>query len=148
MARAPAFSIHGLDELSLAVYNAQNIPDDVKVNMVNAATAILRDGQSKSAQEMGVYDPESNVHIANKVRQSKPKTKNGKLTGYVTFSGSRKRGENKTSTRNAEIAFINEFGKKGQPARPFIKTSNEQHSYEAIDAASAVFHEWLDKQNL
>ena len=76
---------------------------------------------------MGVRDPESEVHILDKISKAKAKlTASG---GYqeITFSGSRRRGN--TTTRNAEIAFVNEYGKRGQQPRPFIgqaMTANEE----------------------
>ena len=60
--------------------------------------------------------------------------------------GSRKRGN--TTTSNSEIAFINEFGKHGQPPRPFIQTANEKYADRAVDAAFDVYDEYLRSRNL
>ena len=60
--------------------------------------------------------------------------------------GTRKRGGQ--TTRNAEIAFINEYGKRGQPARPAISTANMKKEKEATDAGERVYNQFLDSRNL
>lgn len=71
-------------------------------------------------------------------------SKDGKSI-YITVKGTRTRGKNKKSTtRNAEIAFVNEFGKRGQPPRPFIQRANEQCKDAAIEAAAKEYDKWLE----
>ena len=48
--------------------------------------------------------------------------------------------------RVAEIAFINEFGKKNQPARPFISQANESNAGAAVDAAADVYDRYLSSK--
>lgn len=57
-------------------------------------------------------------------------------------------GTNERGNRNAEVAFINEFGKHGQPARPFIKTANEEAADTAVEAAAKVYDKYLKSKNL
>ena len=57
-------------------------------------------------------------------------------------------GHNKRGTRNAEVAFVNEFGKAGQPGRPFINTANEKKADSAVDAAAGVYDRFLKSKNL
>lgn len=54
----------------------------------------------------------------------------------------------KRSERNAAIAYINEFGKKGQPARPFIKMAIEKSGEKINDAGAKVFYAWLESRGL
>ena len=62
----------------------------------------------------------------------------------ISFTGTRRRGN--TTTRNAEIAFVNEYGKKGQPARPFIGTAMSRNE-EAITApAEKVIGDWIEEE--
>ena len=49
--------------------------------------------------------------------------------------------------RAAEVAFVDEFGKQGQPARPFIQTANEKAADPAIDAAARVYDDFLKSKN-
>ena len=43
---------------------------------------------------------------------------------------------------------MNEFGKRGQPARPAIKTANERKEKEAVEAGEKVYHAYLDGKKL
>lgn len=60
----------------------------------------------------------------------------------------RPQGHNKRGTRNAEVAFVNEFGKRGQPGRPALKTANERKEQEAVAAGEKVYHAYLDGKKL
>ena len=51
-------------------------------------------------------------------------------------------------TRNAEIAFINEYGKRGVPARNFIRKANEQSAAASTQAAAAVYDKYLQSKEL
>ena len=80
--------------------------------------------------------------VAKGASLGKPKkTFDGKCV-YVSFKGTAH------GNRVAEIAFINEFGKKNQPPRPFISTANEKHAEAAVEAAAKVYDEYLKKNNL
>ena len=65
--------------------------------------------------------------------------------GYadVTFSGSRQRGN--TKTRNAEIAFVNEYGRQGQTARPFIRQAGEQYADEIAAPGERILGDWMEQ---
>ena len=65
---------------------------------------------------------------------------------YVTPTGTRKRG--KTVTRNAEIAFLNEFGTKTIQARGFIRAANEKCADDYTAAQAAVYNRWLESKDL
>ena len=64
----------------------------------------------------------------------------------LTPEGSRRRGN--TTTRNAEIAYVNEYGKEGQPGTGFISKANFEKEDEAIGASAKVYHDWLDRIGL
>ena len=78
----------------------------------------------------------------------KGKVKKGKDGRCLSIypKGTRKR--DGRTTRNAEIAFINEYGKRGQPARPAIDAANKKKEKEAVDAGERVYHQFLDSKNL
>lgn len=81
------------------------------------------------------------------------KVGNGQRQIALTFKGLRVRERAngrkvKTKTRNAEIAFVNEYGARGIPARPFIKQGIEKKEKEAFDRAEAVFDKWLNQENM
>lgn len=140
----PAFSFYGTEDLAAAFKKMANIPNDVKAKAMTAAGNIVAEEQRRVGEEKGIRDPESNAHILDKIKVNKPKIEENGASVTITFSGSRKRG--RTSTRNAEIAFINEFGKRGQPARPFISVANKKAQERALDAAADVIHDYIEKQ--
>ena len=140
----PAFSFYGTEDLAAAFKKMANIPQDVKAKAMTAAGNIVAEEQRRVGEEKGIRDPESNAHILDKIKVNKPKIEENGASVTITFSGYRKRG--RTSTRNAEIAFINEFGKRGQPARPFISVANKKAQERALDAAADVIHDYIEKQ--
>lgn len=136
-------SVDGLDELVSSIADIAELPGEVAAEMLGAEAKIVIARQKATGSAMGVRDTGL---LLDSIRQ-KPakKTKDG-YSVQLSFSGSRRRGNR--STKNSEIAFINEFGKRGQPARPFIKTANEQSADEAAEAAARVYEAWLAKQGL
>lgn len=133
----------GLTELSDAFGRLENIPDSVTSKALTEMGEVAFSHIRRTGESMGVRDPESDVHILDKMKLTKPKiTENG---GYaeVTFSGTRTRGN--TKTRNAEIAFINEYGKRKQDARPFIGTAMSQAEKAITDAGAEVLGDWIEK---
>lgn len=136
--------IQGMDELSEALRRIGEVPPEVKTRALGSMADIAAAGIKRSGEALGVRDPESNVHILDKISKAKAKiTPEG---GYqdVTFSGSRTRGT--TKTRNAEIAFINEYGKRGQPARPFIGQAMNRNEEKIAAAGGNVLGDWIEKE--
>lgn len=67
----------------------------------------------------------------------------------LTFTGLRddqyhKRSKDK-DRRNAAIAFINEYGARSMPPRPFMSKAVDDKQEEAMDAGEAVYNEWAEK---
>ena len=134
----------GYDELIRAFENISNVPESVTVKALTEMETIAAAEIKASGERYGVRDPESNVHVLDKIKINKPKkTETG---GYadVTFSGTRTRG--KTQTREAEIAFINEYGKRGQQSRPFIGEAMNKNSDRIVRAGAEVITEWIDNE--
>lgn len=135
--------VSGLDAINDMLTVAGDMPDSVRNDALEAMAAVAMAAVKQSGEAMGVRDPESNVHILDKITHTRPrKTDTGGRTD-VTFSGSRTRG--KTRSTNSEIAFINEFGKRGQPARPFIATAAEQAADQIAAAGEKIIGEWFEK---
>lgn len=139
------FTVSGIDEVEAAFRKTAEVPDDVKSNILQRMAQVASTAQARSAVAMGVYDPESTVHIAEKIKVNKPKITDNGGSVTITFSGTRKRGNKRV--RNAEIAFINEFGKRGQPARPFIKSANDKNAAKINEAGQEALDEWLAEVN-
>ena len=136
--------IEGMDGLNAAFGRIQNVPADVKTKALSDMADIAAAAIRRSGEAMGVRDPESEVHILDKISKAKAKlTASG---GYqdVTFSGSRRRGN--TTTRNAEIAFVNEYGKRGQQARPFIGQAMTKNEEKIAAAGGDALGDWIENE--
>lgn len=130
--------IGDLEALCMDMKELANIPISVIDEMLNAEADIIIEAQKKSAVSMGVQDTGLSI---SSIGKGKPSTTIDGRVISVYPRGTRTR--NGITTRNGEIAFINEFGKRGQPARPFIATANEQNADKAIDAAEQVYNNYL-----
>lgn len=135
--------VNGLSELSLSLEEMASIPEEVLDEMLNAQADVIADAQKKKARAYGVYKTGG---VIASIRKGKIKRLRDGKSIMVSFQGSRQRGN--ISTREAEIAFINEFGKRNQPARPFIRDANESAADGAIQASETVYDNWLKSKNL
>lgn len=134
------FEVNGLDALSDDLAALASIPDSVIEQMLVAEAEVIEAEQRKTAKEMGVYDTGM---TAGSIKKGKvKKTATGKSI-HVSPQGTNARGD-----RNAEVAFVNEYGKRGQPARPFIRTANERAEQKAVEEGERVYHAYLDSKNL
>lgn len=133
----------GFDDLDDAFKRIGNIPADVTASALDAMADEATDRIKRIGEQMGVRDPESNVHILDKITTKKPKVTDDGGYEVITFSGTRTRG--KTKTRNAEIAFVNEYGKRGQSPRPFMKKAMADDKAIAAPGEDIV-GDWIEKE--
>lgn len=140
-----SFAVHGLDELCEDFKRAENVPEEITKGILKAMAKRAGEAQARTAKSI-LSGPlsEGITAAAVKVGRAIVSASGGQIK--LSFSGSRTRAN--TTTRNAEIAFINEFGKKGQPARPFIRTANEQDGDDINEAGAKIFYNWLSKNGL
>lgn len=61
---------------------------------------------------------------------------------WIDKSGARHYYKAKKPERNAAIAFVNEYGSRTTPPRPFIQTAIDKKQDEAYDSAEKVFRDW------
>lgn len=137
------FSASGLDELMLDLAAIAEIPEDVQDEMLISMAEIVAAAQRKKARAYGVQDYGLTIR---KIKPGKIKMKKGVRTIYVTPTGTRKRGEQRV--RNAEIAFVNEYGTTSQKARPFVRDGNEASAAESTAAALEIYDRFLQSKNL
>lgn len=142
------YKISGCEELIAAMERIADLPDDVMTNALHAMADKAAEKIQQSGRSMGVYDPESDVHILDTVKKTgKVKRTEEGGTEAVTFTGSRTRGVRTANrTRNAEIAFINEYGKRGQKARPFIRNALEKNGEEITAPAEEIIGGWIENE--
>lgn len=137
------FSARGLDELMLDLAAIAEIPEDVQDEMLISMAEIVAAAQRKKARAYGVQDSGLTIR---KIKPGKIKMKKGVRTIYVTPTGTRKRGEQRV--RNAEIAFVNEYGTTSQKARPFVRDGNAASAAESTAAAFEIYDRFLQSKNL
>lgn len=135
--------IDGMEGLDAALGRIQDIPPEVKTSALSRMADIAAAAIRRSGESMGVRDPNSGVHILDKITKAQPTVTASGGHQDITFAGSRRRG--RTSTRNAAIAFVNEYGKRGQPARPFIGRAMNENADQIASAGGAELGDWLEK---
>ena len=131
-------TVNGLDALMDDLSDLAKLPDSVIDDVLNAEADVIVEAQKRSAQKMGVHKTGVTLNSIKKVK------KTGNDRSIIVSP----QGKNPSGARNAEVAFVNEYGKKGQPARLFIRTANEQAQAQAVEAGEKVYHAYLDKKNL
>jgi len=141
------YSCENIDEFSKAFDIDTDCPMEIREMMLKAMANVAVEKEKEQGEAMGVRDDESTEHILDHFKINKPKIEFMKGSITITFTGNRvdKKHSQKAKTRNAEIAFINEFGKKGQPARPFMKIALEKYGDEINEAAARIWQAWTDK---
>lgn len=134
-------SIDGLSEIIGDFEKLAKTPQAVLYKMVKSGGEVLAKAQRKNAQTMlkGEYYQGA---VAEGVVVKEPKGIGGSTSVDITFKGTQH------GNRIAEIAFVNEYGKKNQPARPFIRTANDESEDTAVEAAEKDYHEYVDSTGL
>lgn len=139
-----SLELYGFDSLEDAFNRISEIPWSVTEDALDGMAEVAMAKIQSTGESMGVRDPESDVHILDKLKRNKAKqTQEG---GYetITFSGTRTR--HGTKTRNAEIAFINEYGKRNQPARPFMGRAMSEHEDAIYAPAEQIVGDWIEDE--
>ena len=134
-------SLEGFSELDAMFAKLGDVPWDVTRQALDQMAEAGEDAVRRTGRAMNVLDPTTPENILDKVTHTKPKQTDGGGYCEVTFSGSRRRGN--TTTRNSEIAFVNEYGKEGQPARPFIRQAGEQYGDQISDPGEKIVGDWM-----
>lgn len=136
-------STSGLEELLDDLEAIAEIPDETLLEMLTAEAEVIAEAQAAEAKTMGVFDTGKTAQSITYDKKLKV-TSDGKAI-YVYPKGTRSDGNRRSVS---EVAFINEFGKNGQAARPFIRTANERKGDAAVDAAAQVYDKYLKSKNL
>ena len=135
-------TVNGLDALVGDLAEVASLPDSVIEELLNAEADVIEAEQRKTVREM-LSGPYATGATAASIRKGKvKKTPSGKS---ITVAP---KGTNKRGIRHAEVLFINEYGKKGHPARPAVRTANTRAEKPALDAGEKVFNDFLDKKGL
>lgn len=136
--------LEGFAELDSAFAHIANIPKPVKEKALQAMANVAAPQIKRSGESMGVRDRESSEHILDSIKLNKPTTNDDGGHLDITFTGRRTRGN--TTTRNAEIAFVNEYGKRNQQARPFIGTAMNQYAAKIAEAGADILWDYIERE--
>jgi HK97 gp10 family phage protein len=135
--------VNGLDGLELDLEELAQLPDEILEEMLLAEADVVERAQKATALAYGVKDTGTMI---NSIQRTKMSFGPSGVSMEIYPAGSRPNGKKKKT--NAEVAFIQEYGKKGQAARPFISEANEQAASAAIEKAEQVYDRYLKSKNL
>lgn len=135
------FEVYGAAELMRDLRAAGDVPPDILKEMVER--------QAKPTEEALVYTggsmlvgPYFQGDVAASVKAGKARVSGSGAQVKIEFKGTAH------GNRVAEIAFINEYGKKSQPARPFISKAIKDSEVAGAEAARTVLDAFLAFKNL
>ena len=136
--------LQGFDDFESVFSRLTEVPNSVKEKALKEMGEVALARIKRSGASMSVRDPESATHILDSLKLQKPKL--NKAGGYldVIFYGSRTRNGEKTS--NSEIAFLNEYGKRGQQPRPFVGAAMEQGADAITNVGGSVLLDYFEKE--
>jgi len=134
--------VNGFDALMDDFMALASLPDSVTDGILDAEADVIVEAQRKTMAAMwkGPYSTGDTARAVKKTRVHK-----GSNSKYITVYP---QGRNRRGERHAAVAFINEYGRKGQPGRPAIRTANEQAADRAVDAGEKIYHAFLDSKKL
>lgn len=135
---------HIVDDMHLF---REAIPGHVIDDMLTAQADVIEPMIRKNGETMlkGKYSKGDTI---KSMKRKKPKLHKASGTKrlVITFDGTRRNG--KKQKRNAEVAFVNEYGThRENSARPFIKKAVDEGANKALEAAADVYGEFLDSQD-
>lgn len=132
-------SCSGIDKLQLSLQEIANLPNEAVDAILNAQADVVVKEQKRLGKEYGVISSGDTIESIKKTTVKKTKT--GRCI-YVYPQG-----KDRDGNKNNEVAFVNNYGKRKQPARPFITDANENSETEQAEAAQEALGEWLKNKN-
>lgn len=143
------FVIDGLDGLMESLSQFEAMPDHVKDDILNAQADALIPELQERGRAYGVQDTGD---MLKKIK--KGKIRQNKYCRYVVVAprGTRTRKTKSGKSqriKNAEIGFLQNYGTRNQPARPFWTDTVEISAQTVFKAGEKVFDQYLaDELNL
>lgn len=144
------FDTMGLDSLILDLDEIREIDDDTMNRMLDAGGEVIRKAHESKISELFA------AHTGNLAGSPFVHKKRSGSKRYVliypkgshhTYHARRSKGGGAATASNQDVAFVHEFGGHGNYPSQWMRTANEQHSSEAVDAMETVFNEFLQKHN-
>ena len=133
--------VEGFDAFCSSLDKLAAMPPATMGEMLTAGGEKIKEAHQAKLEQYGAV---KTGKLRDSIKVQKPNASAG--TVEIRPTGTRRRGN--TVTRNEEIGFITEYGKKGEPARPWMREGNADAEDKAVDAAAKVFDNYLDKIGL
>lgn len=152
MARFVTKTVVGNIESKGVALFEEDIPVKVLDEMLNTQADVIEPEIARNADSMlhGEYwtGGTQKALVRKAPGYWRGKRGNGQRQIALTFNGIRVDDHHKAKnrTRNAEIAFVNEYGARTTPPRPFIQKAIEDNENEAYESAEKVFRDWQEKK--
>ena len=115
--------------------------EEMALEIVTEQQDILYEAQQKTAESM-LQGPDYAGGVKEGMTKKTPFSTGNGAEAHITFEGMQH------GSRIGEIAFINEYGKTNQPARPFIQMAIEQENGNLGKAADKIVDKYLKKAGL
>lgn len=137
------FDFTSLDELMEDLEAIADLPDAVAKEMLMAQAEIIAEAQQRAAVANGLVD-------TGQMKESIEVDSAIKTSGLDRYVDVYPRGTRADGVRNAEVAFIHEYGAPGKhiSAKAWIKQANESVAERADAAAMEVYNKYLQSKNL
>lgn len=137
-----SFSVNGIDGLSLSLQEIAALDQETKKEILEAGAAVVMAEQVRIGEAYGVH--RTGVTLSS-IALTRKRYRSSNPSADITYTG-----ENADGNRNAEVAFINNYGapKRGIEARPFITDANENSADKATEAEFEVYNRWLISKGL
>jgi len=139
------FKATGLDSLITDMAALATLPTSVIDDMLGVGADVLEPALKSSAQSTlsGKY---STGKTAASIKRTK--VSNAKSGRKISIYPHGTRNDRSSKRRNAEVGFVNEFGKRGQPARPWMDKARKSNADASNAAMENVFDAFLKSKNL
>ena len=129
--------LSGMDYMEAWLDHVSEVPRDVKADMLNAMADTVVRAQKEEAQAL-LQGPYNQGAVVASIKKNKPLTEGTQPQIKVSFEGEQH------GNRLGEIAFVNEYGKVNQPARPFIMIANAKSETEVVAEAAKIFLKFME----
>ena len=126
------FNVTGLDDVMKEMMSHQQAAEEAIPEMLNAGADILVKAQKSEVQSMKLVDTGDMMKSIKGDKIKKDKDGNSYIDVYP-------QGKNRRGGRNADVAFVNEYGKSNQDARPWMRTANAKCSDEITEKEKEIW---------
>ncbi len=141
------FDTMGLDSLILDLDEIRELDSDTWNRMLEAGGEVIRKAHEAKIREIFASHT---GHLAGSPfihKRSNESKRDVLIYPKGTHHTYKAKNGGTAEARNADVAFVQEFGGHGNYPSQWMRTANEEHSSEAVDAMEAVYDEFLKKHN-